>query len=227
MGYLAYLLILVGGQLLTGLGLSWEQIAVAAVVAWALHRWAPDPYLFLKFLRKVSRLKSEIRQNPANVTARRDLAQIFLTKRRPARAAELLAEARARDGESAELALLHGKALLLAGRFEAALAPLVAAAEKNDRLFYGEAYLLAGRALVELGRAPEAEDAFQRYLAIHHSSVEGRVRLALARRMQSDADGARHMTREAISTYSDAPRFRRRVELRWYLRARLMTLGLA
>ena len=33
--------------------------------------------------------------------------------------------------------------------------------------------------------------------------------------------------REALETFAAVPRFRRRAELVWYLRARLMTVGLA
>jgi len=55
---------------------------------------------------------------------------------------------------------LLGKALAEAGRGEEALPLLVEATTLNERILYGEAYLVAGRALYELGRAAEAEDAF-------------------------------------------------------------------
>ena len=176
---------------------------------------------------EVRRLETEIRENADNVTARRDLAKIWLAKRRPRRAIALLEAARRRDRESAELALLLGKALFLAGRHDEALPFLVEAAEKNARHMYGEAYLLAGKALSKLRRHAEAEDALVRYLSINSSSVEGRVLLACTRRQLDDAAGAAEATREALQTFAEVPRFRRRAEWRWYLRARLMTVGLA
>ena len=115
----------------------------------------------------------------------------------------------------------------MAGRHEPSLTALVESAGRNEKQSYSEAYLVAGKALARLGRWAEAEDAFVRYLTINSSSVEGRVLLACMRRELKDAAGAKEAMREALETFSQVPRFRRRAELKWYLRARLMTVGLA
>lgn len=223
MGYVPYyLLFLVGGW-----ALRYPYLLLLAVAVWLLRRWIPDPLLYFKHAGHVRRLKVEIRENADNVTARRDLAKIWLAKNRPRRAIPLLEEARRRDHESEELPFLLGKALFLSGRAEEALPLLVEAAQKNERHLYGESYLVAGKALFKLRRFAEAEDALTRYLAINSSSVEGRVMLACARRELADAEGARQAMREALETFAQVPRFRRRAEWRWYLRARLMTVGLA
>jgi predicted Zn-dependent protease len=227
MGYLSYYLAFVALQYVAGWGLRYPQLLVGAALLVVLRRWLPDPYLFVKHARRVQALKAQIAQNAENATARRDLAKIWLEKRRPRRAVPLLVEALRRDPASAELALLHGKALLAAGRAAEALPPLVEAEGRDERIYYGEAYLLAGRALLALGRAAEAEDALERYLKINSSSVEGYVRLAAARREQRDVDGARAAMRDAVDTFSQVPRFRQRAELRWVLRAYLMRVGLA
>ncbi len=223
MGYLAYYLFLFGASY----ALRYPYLLAAVVVVWLCRRWLPDPYLYFKHAGHVRRLKAEIAHNAENATARRDLAKIWLTKKRPRRAIPLLEEARRRDGDSAELPFLLGKALYEAGRAEEALPLLVEAAQKSERQMYGEAFLVAGKALRTLGRFAEAEDAFARYLAINSSSVEGRVLMACVKRELKDVDGARAATREALDTYAHVPRFRRRAELKWYLRARLMTVGLA
>jgi tetratricopeptide (TPR) repeat protein len=223
MGYLAYYLFFFG----ISYALRYPYLLAAVVVVWLFRRRLPDPYLYFKHAGHVRRLKGEIAQNADNVTARRDLAKIWLAKKRPRRAIGLLEEARRRDRDSAELALLLGTALERAGRAEEALPLLVEAAAKNERQMYGEAYLVAGKALRSLGRFAEAEDAFARYVAINSSSVEGRVLLACVKRELKDAEGARAAMREALDTFAHVPRFRRRAELKWYVRARLMTLGLA
>jgi tetratricopeptide (TPR) repeat protein len=225
MGYLPYYLFWIFAGTLT----RYPWLIAGVAIVWGLKRlrWLPDPYLFFKHLGRVRNLKQQIAQNPENATARRDLAKIWLEKKRPKRAIKLLEEARRRDPESAELAFLLGKALLLAKRPAEALDPLVESASKNEKLQYGEAYLVAGCALYALARNAEAEDAFARYIAINSSTVEGRVRLACARREQKDAAGAKQATREALETFSHVPRYRQRKEFFWYLRARLMTVGLA
>jgi tetratricopeptide (TPR) repeat protein len=223
MGYVPYYLFFV----VAGWVLRYPYLLLLAVAVWLLRRWIPDPVLYFKHAGHVRRLKAEIRENAENVTARRDLAKIWLAKNHSQRAVELLEAARRRDRDSEELPFLLGKALVMAGRAEEALPFLVEAAQKNERFMYGEAYLVAGRALHSLGRFGEAEDALTRYLAIHSSSVEGRVLLACTRRELKDGDGAREAMREALETFAQVPRFRRRAEWRWYLRARLMTVGLA
>lgn len=223
MGYLAYYLVVFGASY----ALRYPYLLGAVAVVWLLRRRLPDPYLYFKHAGHVRRLKAEIAHNADNVTARRDLAKIWLAKKRPRRAIVLLEAARKRDRESAELPLLLGKALLAAGRADEALPLLVEAAGKSERQMYGEAYVVAGKALRKLGRFAEAEDAFARYLAINSSSVEGRVLLACVKRELKDAAGAKAATREALETFAQVPRFRRRAELLWYVRARLMTVGLA
>ncbi|MDB4969150.1 MAG: hypothetical protein JWN44_4839 [Myxococcales bacterium] len=223
MGYLAYYLFFFAASW----ALRYPYLLLAAVGVWLFRRWLPDPYLFFKHAGHVRRLRAEIKQNADNVTARRDLAKVWIEKKRPRRAIPLLEQARQRDHESAELPFLLGKALFMAGRGEESLPLLVEAAGRNEKQRYGEAYLVAGKALAKLGRWAEAEDAFTRYVTIHSSSVEGQVLLACVRRELKDVAGAKQAMREALETFAQVPRFRRRAELKWYLRARLMTLGLA
>ena len=124
MGYLAYYLLVFGASY----ALRYPYLLVAVAVVWLFRRRLPDPYLYFKHAGHVRRLKAQIAQNADNATARRDLAKIWIAKKRPRRAIVLLEEARKRDRESAELPLLLGKALLAAGRAEEALPLLVEAA---------------------------------------------------------------------------------------------------
>jgi predicted Zn-dependent protease len=225
MGYIPYYLALIALQQLSGVSLPWVCVAIAAV--FLVRRWLPNPYLFVKHARRVRRLRAEIADNPDNATARRDLAKVWLEKRRPRRAIPLLEEALRRDGESLELRFLLGRALLAAGRPEGALEPLVEVAMRDARFAYGEPYLVAGCALSKLRRDREAEDALERYLEVNSSSVQGRVRLARVRRELGDKPGARAALDEARRTYRDLPRFRRRPEWKWHLLGQMTAIGLA
>src|SRR5262245_25734761 len=108
MGYLPYYLI----WIFAGYFLRYPWLLVGIAVVWVVRRWLPDPYLFFKHAGHVRRLKQQIAQNPDNATARRDLAKIWLEKRRPKRAIPLVREALRRDPESEELHFLLGKSLL-------------------------------------------------------------------------------------------------------------------
>jgi tetratricopeptide (TPR) repeat protein len=71
--------------------------------------------------------------------------------------------AEALGADPREAAICHGRALLEAGRLEAALLPLARVIELDPE--NGRAWVLRGRALAELGRLAEAVHAFDRAIA--------------------------------------------------------------
>src|ERR1700733_14138451 len=95
------------------------------VVFFVLRPFVPDPWVLARTWGRIRSLEAQIAANPANVTARRDLAVIWLERMRPRRALALLDEARRRDPGDAELLYLTGLARLRCGDAEGALEPLV------------------------------------------------------------------------------------------------------
>lgn len=220
MGFFSYYLAFI---LLAWL-LRYPWLLAGVVVFFLLRRFIPDPVVWARTQRRLSRLRAEISANPANVVARRDLARTMLERRRPRRALALLDEARARTPDDPELLLLTGLARQRAGDHEGALAPLVRAVEVNPKVGYGEAYRVAGDALRALGRLEEAEDAYERFTRWNTSSMEGWLKLSRVRRRRGDAAGARAAIDEAVRTWQQLPGFQRRRQLGWWLRASLARL---
>ena len=196
-------------------------LMVGALVFFVLRPFIPDPWVLAKTFGRIRALEAQIAANPANVTARRDLATLWLERRRPGRALSLLDEARARAPKDAELLYLTGIAKLRSGDPEGALDPLVQSVDIDARLRFGEPYMTAAQALIALRRLEEAEDALERYIAMNSSSLEGHVRLATARRDRGDRDGAREALEEALSTWSQMPPYKRRSQVGWWLRAQV------
>jgi predicted Zn-dependent protease len=194
-------------------------VMVGALVFFVLRPFIPDPFVLARTWGRIRRLDAQIAANPANVTARRDLAVLWIERARPRRALELLDEARTRTPDDAELLYLTGVARARSGNPEGALEPLVKAVEVDPRVRFGEPYLVAAEALLALGRLEEAEDALDRYVSSNSSSLQGYVRLAEVRKRRGDRDGSRAALREAFDTWSQLPGYRRRVELGWWLRA--------
>jgi tetratricopeptide (TPR) repeat protein len=195
-------------------------VLVVVVVALVARRWLPDPVLIARTSGRARSLQAQIALNPANATASAQLAEIRLAGWRPGRAIPLLEQALRRDPESAELLYLHGLARLRGGQPEAALEPLAAALAIDQKVRYGSAYLAIGDALLQLGRLDEAIEAFERYVKINTSSLEGYCMLARARQHNKDDDGARRARAEALDTYRVLPPYQRRRQLKWWLRAR-------
>jgi tetratricopeptide (TPR) repeat protein len=218
--YWAYYLALAAASAL----MQYPPLLVGVVVLLLVRPFLPDPVVLWRTFGRVQALRRQILANPANVTARRDLAVVYLERLRPRRALELVDEARQRFPADAELLFLKGVAHHRRGQHEDALAPLVEAVAIDPRLRFGEPYLVAGDALRALGRTTEAIDAFEHFVASNGSSLEGHVKLSLAHRDANDAPGGERALDEAFRTWGQLPAYQRRKQLGWYLRALVLRL---
>ena len=174
---------------------------------------------YLRYGRRVRRLEEQLRVNPSNLVARRAVAELWMAWRQPLRALVHLAIARAREPDDLELRLLEGQCQARAGRHPDAADTLLIIVRRDPRFRYGEPALAAAASLTAMRRWPEAEEALRVGLAANSSCVEAHVRLAQLRDRQGDADGAARELRAARQLYRELPRFRRRHQRRWYLRA--------
>lgn len=134
------------GPAVAALLLAHPAILLLVPVALVARRWIPDPWLAVKYAGRVRSIDADVRANPDNITARRNLAVIWLEKRRPQRALALLEQALKRDPEDIELHHLRGIALLGARRWEASVDELLEVLRREPRFRYGEAYLRLRRA---------------------------------------------------------------------------------
>ncbi len=177
------------------------RLLAGIVLFLLLRRYIPDPGAVWRAMRRASSLRQQVAVNPANITARRDLALLYLDLLRPKRAVGLIEEALGRSPDDAELLYLHGLALHRAGRHEAALAPLVRAVDQDPRIRFGAPYLAAGDALYALGRDDEAIDAYERYADGNSSDVGVHTRLGRALARKGDHAAAKRAVHEAIQTW--------------------------
>ncbi len=198
---------------------QYPPLLVGVVLFFLLRRFIPDPWVLVRTFGRISTLKRLVEANPANVTARRDLAMIYLQQRRPGAALEKIHQALERFPADAELLYLKGVALHMRGEYEAATQPLVDCVQSDSRLRFGEPYLLAGDCLLELGKHDEAIDAFDRFLSINTSSLEGHVKKARAHAAANEKPEAKKELDQALSTWAQIPGFQRRTQFVWWLRA--------
>lgn len=215
MGYYTYYLALIAVSMIA----QYPPLLIGIVVFFLLRRWLPDPIVLLRTMGRIQALQRQIEANPANVTARRDLAMVYVERLRPGRALELLEEARKRFPEDAELLYLAGLAQWKRGAADKALDLLVKSVQLDPRVRFGEPYLVAGDALRKLGRTEEAIDAYERFVQTNSSSIEGYVKLALAHRAGKDEKASKAALEEAFKTWSQIPGYTRRKELKWWLYA--------
>jgi tetratricopeptide (TPR) repeat protein len=199
------------------LGIS--MVVAVAYVLLNLDRIRPRALGFGRHARRARALEAQVRANPANITAHRDLATYWLARRRPRRALAHTQHALARDPDEIELQYLAARCRLAARDHAPAAAALQAIAARDPAFRYGEPALRAGDALLALGRWSAAEAALDEFARRNLSSVEVRVKLARCRDQRGDHAGARALRGEARRTYRELPRFQQRAQRGWYLRA--------
>lgn len=203
------------------------RLLVGLLVLYFVRGLLPPPGAIFGAWRRAGYLREQVKVNRSNITARRDLATIYLNLLRPGRAIPLLEEGLALAPNDAELIYLHGVALHRAGRHEAALAQLLAAIERDARLRHGHPYFVAGEALLALRRWDDAADAFERYLDFNGSDVAAHTCLARAYAGNKDAGAARKWLLAGLSTWRGLPGAHKRRQFGAYLRgqwARIVVL---
>jgi tetratricopeptide (TPR) repeat protein len=225
MGYWSYYLL----SFLLAYATQNPAAAVLALGFWLCRGFLPDPVVWIRTMGRISRLRAEIEINPSNMMATRDLARLYLERKRPKQAIVLIEKTRQRMAEStrhpqgslddAELLFQLGVAKLKCGEPEAALEPLVAAIAIAPEVGRGDPYLVAGDALAKLGRWEEAEDSYERFIRKSSSSVQAYVKLARARAKRKDEAGSKDAITQGKQTWGVLPSFKRRHEWPWYLAA--------
>lgn len=194
-------------------------LLVGLVALWLLRGVLPGPSALFGALSRAGRLRQQVQLNRANVTARRDLATIYLDLLRPRRALELLEEGLALSPEDPELLYLSGVALHRAGRHDDALGRLLSAIEKDSRLRHGQPYFVAGETLLALKRWDDATDAFERYQDFNSSDVAAHTALARAHAGAGDAAAAQKWLLAGLTTWHGLPGSLKRRQFGAYLRA--------
>ena len=194
-------------------------LLLGLVVLWLLRGVIPRPGALFGALSRRGRLLQQVTLNKANVTARRDLATIYLDLLRPRRALTLLDEGLALAPDDAELLYLSGVALHRCGRHQEAVDRVVRAVEKDQRLRHGHPYLVAGDALLALKRWDDAMDAYERFLDFNSSDVTGHTQLARAHAGAKNPEAARKYLLEGIRGWHGLPGSLKRRQFGAYLRA--------
>ena len=121
MGYWSYYVL----SILLAYALQNPAAAVLALVFWLCRGFLPDPVVWLRTMGRMSKLRADIQLNPSNMVATRDLARLYLERKRPKKAIELIEKTRQRMAEStrhpqgslddAELLLQLGMARMQSG----------------------------------------------------------------------------------------------------------------
>jgi tetratricopeptide (TPR) repeat protein len=167
----------------------------------------------------IRELARTLRTNPHDATAQADIGRLLVEAGQPARALPHLEAAHSRAPEVPETSYYLGAALLSLGDGSRGRPLVEEALDRDPRLGYGLPHLRLADYYLDRRQPGEALPHLERFAEMHASSVEGQYKLARALRATGQPDRARAALDEAVRAYSGAPRFKRREERLWRLRA--------
>lgn len=168
--------------------------------------------------RRMSGLRRQIQLNAHDTPAKHDLAESYIEIGQYRSALQLLEELPKHLQESPDVLYDTGLCLLNLNDQEQGEALILQGLSKDPKLRRGEPYLKLAAAIapVNAERAMQYLNTFQQ---LNVSSCESYYRLAELERTFGNIDSAKTALRSCLVTYRTLPRFRRRVERKWAVRA--------
>lgn len=177
---------------------------------------------FRRWMR-ISHLQRQLSINPHDNPSKYDLAQALIERHQFQSALKLLENLPATMRETADVQYDMGLCYLSLGKVNDGEVLVLRALSMDARLRYGEPYLKLATAMAPI--APERALQFLKEFQTHNlSSCESYYRMAKLYKHFGNTEAANEAWKQCLQTYRVLPKFRKRVERRWALLARIRHL---
>lgn len=217
--FLLYLIVRLSGHPLVA-------IIVIAIIYYIIDRRYIGllPNIMKPFRRhsRMSNLKKQLSLNPHDMSARYDLATLYMERQQFDRALKLLEELSPSMKDSADVLYDIGFCHLSLGDLEKGERFITQALELNKGLRHGEPYIRLASAFAQRDAA-KALTYVQEASRYNFSSCEAYFRLGQVFTQLGDSVSARAAFQQCVDTYRALPKFRKRYERKWAVRARFKT----
>ncbi|RUS45243.1 lipopolysaccharide assembly protein LapB [Cohnella sp. AR92] len=180
------------------------------------------PSLFRPFKRRssINKQRRQIQLNPHDVSAKSELARLYLEGRKYKEAREVLTGIESRMEHSAEYWSDLGLSELGLGRLPEGERALKRALEISPRVKYGIPYLRLGEAFAQ-SEPQKALEYLEEFKSIHSSSCEAYYRLGLVYEKMDRKEEAKSAYGECRTIYRSLPKYMKRKERKWMLKSLL------
>jgi tetratricopeptide (TPR) repeat protein len=181
---------------------------------------SPSPIRPFRRRSAIARQRRQLQVNPHDVSARSELARLYMEGGKYGQAREALEGIGDRMEHSAEYWSDLGLCELELGRLEEGETALLRALGISPRVKYGVPYLRLAEAYAKSD--PEKALAYLRsFQDIHSSSCEAYYRMGLLYEAMDQREEARQAYRDCQVIYRSLPRYMKRKERKWALRSLL------
>lgn len=204
------------------LGNPFLAIIVILVILYFLERRfiGLSPSLFRPFRRRsaINRQRRQIQMSPHDVSAKTELARLYLEGKKYREANEILGEIESRMEHSAEYWSDLGLSELGLGRLQEGEQAMLKALEISPRVKYGIPYLRLGEAFAESDPS-KAIKYLEEFKTVHSSSCEAYYRLGLVYEKMGRKEEAKSAFQECRTIYRALPKYMKRKERKWMLKS--------
>lgn len=201
-------------------------LLVIVVIILAVDRaylsFIPDPFKALRTSSRIGELRKTVSINPHDGRSMKELGVLLIEKGDYRKAVECFRSAATKMADDPEFSYYHGVAEARTGDVDKGKELVDKALRDSPGLRYGEPYLMMAEVYIDRHDYRSALPLLERFVEIHSSSSRGFYRLGLVKMKLGMKDEGITYLRKSIKVFKSAPLFKRRVDRKWALKARIL-----
>lgn len=208
-------------------------IAVVVILAFYLvidrtyYGFVPDPLKLFRVAARIRELQRTITVNPHDARSLKELGIYMVEKKDYQKALEYFTKASSKMSDDPEFNYYYGIALARNGDLEGGRAMVDSALHSSPGLKYGDPYLDMAEVYIERGDYGKAIPLLEQFLKMRISSTRGFYQMGLAQSKLGNKDAGREYLKKAVSAFRGSPRYKRKLERIWELKAKLLLISMA
>ena len=197
-------------------------VVIILTVDRAYLSFIPDPFRALRASSRIGELRKIVSMNPYDGRSRKELGVLLVERGDFRKAAECFRGVETKMADDPEFNYYYGLAESRSGDIAGGRELVDKALSASPGLKYGEPYLTMAEVYIDCRDYRSALPLLERFVEIHSSSSRGFYRLGLVKMKLGMKDEGVEYLRKSIKAFKSAPLFKRRVDRKWALKARIM-----
>lgn len=197
-------------------------VAVILAVDRTYLSFIPDPFKALRASSRIGELRKIVSMNPHDGRSLKELGVLLVEKGNFGKAVEYFRGAEAKMADDPEFNYYYGIAEARTGDISKGKGLVEKALQSSPGLKYGEPYLMMAEVYIDRRDYRNALPSLEKFVEIHSSSSRGFYRLGLVKMKLGMKDEGVAYLRKSIKAFKSAPLFKRRVDRKWALKARIL-----
>lgn len=182
----------------------------------------PDPFKALRASSRRGELRKIVSTNPHDGRSLKELGVLLVERGDFRKAAECFRGAESKMADDPEFNYYHGIAEARLGDISKGRGLVEKALQSSPGLKYGEPYLMMAEVYIDDHDYRSALPLLEKFVEIHSSSSRGFYRLGLVNLKLGMKDEGVSYLRKSVKAFKSAPLFKRRVDRKWAMKARIL-----